>query len=139
MGTLASELGEFAQQIVEGPRVYADANLPAGLVRFMRDQLKWDVFFVMEQDDLRRARDLEHFRLAGDMRRTLITMDRDYLEEGRFPSEQTAGIVVLSAPNEEQHRRLLAKIDRVFFHHGSQMPLAGQKLHLHSEWAQEPE
>ena len=27
----------------------------------MRERLGWDVFFVMEHDDLRRASDLEHF------------------------------------------------------------------------------
>ena len=35
MGTLASELSEFADEVTEGPRVYADANLPAGVVRVL--------------------------------------------------------------------------------------------------------
>ena len=37
------------------PRVYVDANMPARLVSLMRTLLKWDVLFVMEHDELRRA------------------------------------------------------------------------------------
>jgi hypothetical protein len=139
MGTLASELGEFAGQITEAPRVYADANLPAGLVRFMRERLKWDVLFVIEEDDLRRAPDIEHFRLAVQLRRTLFTLDRDYLDDTLFPCGECGGVVVLSAPHEEQYRRLLTEIDRVVFQHGSHLPLSGRKLHVHTDWSGELE
>ena len=111
MGTLSSELADFAQQIADAPRVYVDANLPAGLVRFMRERLKWDVFFVMEEDGLRRAADAEHFRLAMQLRRTLLTLDRDYLDDTRFPPGETGGLIVLSAPHEKQFARLLTQID----------------------------
>jgi hypothetical protein len=139
MGTLASELGEFADQVTEAPRVYADANLPAGLVRFMRDRLKWDVFFVMEDEALRRASDSAHFRLAGQMRRTLLTLDRDYLDDVSFPRRECAGVVVLSAPHEEQLQRLLQQLDRVLFQGGPHMPLWGRKLHVHTDWSGELE
>jgi len=139
MGTLATELGEFAVQLTEAPRVYVDANLPAGLVRFMRERLKWDVLFVMEEDDLRRAADIEHFRLAEQLRRTLLTLDRDYLDDTRFPPAQGGGLVVLSAPREEQFERLLTQIDRTLFQGGSHLPLAGRKLHLHADWSGELE
>jgi predicted nuclease of predicted toxin-antitoxin system len=139
MGTLASELGGFANHLVEAPRVYVDANLPAGLVRFMRERLKWDVLFVIEEDDLRRAADIAHFRLAVQLRRTLVTLDRDYLDDRRFPCEESAGVVVLSAPHDEQFRRLLQQIDRVFFQNGSPMPLVGRKLHVHTDWSGELE
>ena len=55
------------------PRIYADANVPAGLVAHMRIDLQWDVLFVLEQDDLRRAPDVKHYRLAQQLRRTLVT------------------------------------------------------------------
>jgi hypothetical protein len=135
MGTLASELGEFAEEISEGPRIYADANLPAGLVRFMRDRLRWDVLFVVEEETLRRAPDVVHFRLAGRMHRTLLTLDRDYLDETRFPSSEGGGVVVLSAPHEEQLERLVKQLDRVVFQSGSPMPLSGRKLHVHTDWS----
>jgi hypothetical protein len=60
MGTLASELGPVVDEHASQPRVYADANIPAGVVAYMRQTLGWDVLFVMEHDDLRRARDGEH-------------------------------------------------------------------------------
>src|SRR3970282_1607229 len=62
MGTLGSELGPHAGRISGQPRLYVDANVPAGLVAFMRTRLRWDVLFVLEHDDLRRARDGEHYR-----------------------------------------------------------------------------
>ena len=145
MGTLASELGPFAERLTEAPRVYADANLPAGLVRFMRERLQWDVLFVIEEDALRRARDIEHFRLAVQLRRTLVTLDQDFLDDVRFPPTQCAGVLVLSAPHEEQCERLLTQIDRVLFPKLSdtsnssgecadRLPLAGRKLHVHTDW-----
>jgi len=135
MGTLSSELADVAQQIADAPRVYVDANVPAGLVRFMRERLKWDVFFVMEEHGLRRAADIEHFHLAMQLRRTLLTLDRDYLDDARFPPEETSGLIVLSAPHEEQFARLLTQIDAALFQCGSHMPLAGRKLHVHTDWA----
>jgi hypothetical protein len=143
MGTLASELGPFAERLTEAPRVYADANLPAGLVRFMRERLLWDVLFVIEEEALRRARDIEHFRLAEQLRRTLVTLDQDFLDDARFPPTQCAGVLVLSAPHEEQYERLLTHIDRVLFPKSDtnnssecadRLPLAGRKLHVHSDW-----
>ena len=99
MGTLSSELGPIVGRAATGPRVYADANVPLGLVGFMRHELGWDVFFVMEHDDLRRARDVEHYRLARDMRRTLVTLDRDYIDDRLFPPAESGGVIVLSAPD----------------------------------------
>src|SRR5262245_33102859 len=61
MGSLASELGPHAERIAGQPRLYVDANIPAGLVEFMRVRLQWDVLFVIEHDELRRARDGDHF------------------------------------------------------------------------------
>ena len=58
MSTLWSELAPVAEAVADRPRVYADANVPAGLVRYMREQLRWDVLFVMDHPDLRRARDV---------------------------------------------------------------------------------
>ena len=48
MGTLASELGTHAERIAGRPRLYVDANVPAGLVAFMRTRLHWDVLFVID-------------------------------------------------------------------------------------------
>ena len=135
MGTLASELGPHADRIAGQPRIYVDANVPAGLVSFMRTTLKWDVLFVIEHDDLRRARDGEHYRLARQLRRTLITLDRDYLDDRRFPSAESGGVLVLTAPEEGGYIGLLRRLDAELFRDpvatDGAMPLAGRKLHMH--------
>ena len=100
MGTLWSELGPVADAVTDRPRVYADANVPAGIVGFMREKLRWDVLFVMDHPDLRRARDTEHYRLARQLRRTLVTLDRDYLDDRKFPPAQGSGVLVIAAPDE---------------------------------------
>ena len=72
----------------------------------------WDVLFVLEHDDLRRARDGEHYRLARQLRRTLITLDRDYLDDRKFPPERSGGVVVLMAPTQGGFIQLLKRLDR---------------------------
>jgi len=43
------------RQLTDAPRVYVDANLPRGVVTFMRQTLHLDVLFVLEDPELRRA------------------------------------------------------------------------------------
>jgi hypothetical protein len=136
MGTLWSELGPVADAVSERPRIYADANVPAGLVSFMRETLKWDVLAVIEQPDLRRARDRAHFRLARQLRRTLVTLDRDYLDERAFPAAEGAGVLVIAAPDERGLAALLARLDAHIFA-ADPLPLDGRKLHAHSDWRPE--
>jgi len=139
MGTLSSELAPHAERLVPRPRIYADANVPAGLVAYMRVQLHWDVLFVLEQDDLRRAPDLKHYQLAQQLRRTLVTMDRDYLDDRRFPPLSSGGVLVIHAPDERQLASLLDRVDRMLFHVGDSaepvpLPLVGRKLQVNSDW-----
>src|SRR5918996_5782602 len=121
MGTLASELGPHAGRIAGQPRLYVDANMPARLVTFTRNELEWDVLFVIEHDDLRRARDGEHYRLARQLRRTLITLDRDYLDDRKFPRDESGGVLVLMAPEEKGYVALLKRLDAELFR-GARMP-----------------
>jgi hypothetical protein len=134
MGTLWSELGPVAEAVADRPRVYADANVPAGVIAFMREKLRWDVLCVMEQPDLRRARDIEHYRLARQLRRTLVTLDRDYLDDRKFPPAAGAGVLVIAAPDERGLAKLLARLDAHLFVSDT-LPLDGRKLHAHSDWA----
>lgn len=132
MGALWSELAPVSDALADRPRVYADANIPAGVVAFMRHALRWDVFFVIEHPDLRRASDSEHFRVARRMRRTLVTMDRDYLDDRRFPPSESPGVIVVSAPDERALERLLRRLHADLFHADSgapqALPLEGAKL-----------
>jgi hypothetical protein len=154
MGTLSSDLVSHAQRISPRPRIYADANVPAGLVAHMRLRLLWDVLFVVEEDALRRAPDVKHYRLAQQLGRTLVTMDRDYLDDKRFPPDEGSGVLVINAPDEQQLALLLERIDRTLFagpgspespgHPDDSvtadrvaLPLAGRKLQVNSDWGRE--
>ena len=142
MRTLSSELGPHAERLSPRPRIYADANVPAGIVAYMRAQLEWDVLFVMEEDELRRAADEKHYRLAQQLRRTLVTMDRDYLDDRRFPPADGGGVLVINAPDERLLSALLERIDRALFRQADELggvqtvavPLVGRKMHLHTDW-----
>ena len=133
MGTLASELTPHAGRIAGQPRVYVDANVAAGVVAFMRTSLHWDVLFIVEHDDLRRARDTEHYRTARQLGRTLITLDRDYLDDRRFPPHESGGVVVLAAPDERGFLKLLTRIHQTMLA-ADPLPLLGRKLHIHIDW-----
>jgi hypothetical protein len=133
VGTLSSELGPLVERTNGRPRVYADANIPTGVVAYMRGTLDWDVLFVLEHDELRRARDIEHYRLARQLGRTLITLDHDYLDDRDFPPAEGAGVMVFSAPDERWLRRLLKKMDRQLFRaEGARaLPLERRKVEWH--------
>jgi hypothetical protein len=134
MGTLSSELGPHVERLVGQPRVYADANMPNGVVGYMRVTLGWDVLFVLEHDDLRRAPDIQHYRLARQLGRTLVTLDRDYIDDRRFPPAESPGVIVFSAPDERWLRKLLKDADEAIFRgeNASPRPLEGRKLVWHT-------
>ena len=131
MRSLASELAAHVVRDGGEPRVYADANMPSGVVSFMRTRLRWDVFFVLEHEELRRARDIEHYRLARQMSRTLVTQDRDYIDDREFPPLEGAGVIVFTAPDELRLCELLADVDRTVFRSdgAAALPLEGRKVH----------
>jgi hypothetical protein len=142
MGTLSEELGPVVERLVARPRIYADANVPAGIVGHMRQRLRWDVLFVLEEPDLRRAPDVKHYQLAYQLRRTLITLDRDYLDDRRFPIDCCGGVLIVQAPDERQLSGLLDRIDRSLFHADEAdepvaLPLAGRKMQVNTDWGRE--
>ena len=132
MGTLASGLRPIAEELAGAPRVYVDANVPAGAVAVMRRELGWDVLFVMEHDDLRRAADAEHYRRAREFGRTLITLDRDFLDNRRFPPDESPGVIVMFAPDEQGLFSLLERIDRETLRTelGEPLSLDGRKIQV---------
>jgi predicted nuclease of predicted toxin-antitoxin system len=132
MGTLASGLRPIAEELAGAPRVYVDANVPAGAVSAMRRDLGWDVLFVMEHDDLRRAPDAEHYRRAREFGRTLITLDRDFLDDRRFPLGESPGVIVMFAPDEHGLIKLLTRIDRETLRSelGEPLSLDGRKIQV---------
>jgi hypothetical protein len=146
MGTLSSELGSHAERLTARPRIYADANVPAGIVAHMRQRLQWDVLFVLEDDELRRAPDVRHYQLAQQLRRTLVTMDRDYLDDRRFPVGESGGVLVINAPDERELSSLLDRVNRLLFQTPSAgsgqadpvaLPLEGRKLQINTDWGRD--
>jgi hypothetical protein len=133
MGTLSSELAQVIADTDPAPRLYADANIPSGVVEFMRTALGWNVLFVLEHADLRRAPDIQHFRMARQLGRTLITLDRDYVDDRRFPPAEGAGVIVFSAPDERWLCKLMRQVDRRLFRPegAGLLPLEGRKLQWH--------
>jgi len=87
---------------------------------------------------------VKHYRLALQLRRTLVTMDRDYLDDRRFPPSESGGVLVINAPDERQLSLLLTRVDRTLFRREDQdpaltPPLLGQKLQINSDWGREDE
>src|SRR5213596_1764486 len=105
MGTLSSELGPIVEQSTNQPRIYADANVPLGAIGYMRRPLG----------------------------RTLVTLDRDYLDDRQFPPEEGAGVIVFCVPDERWLRRLLSRADRDLFRagQGRPLPLERRKVEWH--------
>ena len=132
MGTLATELRTFAAELAAAPRVYADANLPAGVVSAMRHGLHWDVLFVLEEPDWRRASDRDHYGRALELGRTLITLDQDFFDNRRFPMDSSPGVLVCSAPDEHALLRMLRYVDREILRPAGStaLPLRGRKVRL---------
>jgi hypothetical protein len=68
-------------------------------------------------------------------------MDRDYLDDRRFPPGETSGVLVIQAPDELQLTKLVDRIDRSLFHPNPEgtavLPVDGRKMHLHSDWTGE--
>jgi hypothetical protein len=93
---------------------------------------------VLEDPSLRRAADVEHYRMAHQLHRTLITLDRDYLDDRRFPPGEGSGVLVISAPDERQFRELVTRVDRVLFDADDGvrggLPLDRRKLQVHTDW-----
>ena len=112
----------------------------------MRLRLCWDVLFVLEEDDLRRAPDVKHYELAKQLRRTLVTMDRDYLDDRLFPPDASGGVLVINAPDERLLSALLDRIDRALFHESDgddrrlvALPLDGRKMQVNTDFGMQIE
>jgi hypothetical protein len=76
------------------------------------------------------------------MGRTLLTLDHDFLDDGRFPPALGPGVIVCSAPDEATLLRLLRYIDRrvigVRVAAPGALPLAGRKIILHPDVLVDP-
>jgi hypothetical protein len=62
----------------------------------------------------------------------LITLDRDFLDDRRFPLSESPGVIVLFAPDESGLLKLLARADREMLRSqtGEPVSLAGRKIQI---------
>ena len=133
MGTLSSELGPHAARIATEPRVYADANIPNGVVGSCAPRSDGTCCSCSSTTICGGRRDIEHYRLARQLGRTLVTLDRDYEDDRRFPPDESPGVIVFSAPDERWLRQLLKQADRrdsSACDGAPALPLEGRKLLL---------
>lgn len=132
MGTLATELQVVAAELAAAPRIYADANIPAAVVGAMRHELGWDVLFVLEEPEWRRASDRDHYGRALDLGRTLVTLDQDFFDDRRFPPGSSPGVLVCSAPDAHGLLRILRHVDRAILRPAGAtvLPFRGRKMAL---------
>ena len=96
---------------------------------------------MLEDEHLRRAPDTRHYQLAQQLRRTLVTLDRDYLDDRRVSPGEGAGVLVVQAPDERGLSSLLARVDRALFRSPDgplvALPLDRRKLQVHTDWARD--
>ena len=67
MGTLSTELAPHAEQLSPRPRIYADANVPAGLVGYMRQHLGGTCCSFSRKTSCAARPDMKHYRLAQQL------------------------------------------------------------------------
>ena len=74
------------------------------------------------------------------MRRTLVTLDRDFTDDRRFPPEESGGVVVLTAPDARRFEHVLRRVDEHLLRAAAAdgvvpgLPLAGRKVNAHTNW-----
>ena len=114
MGTLFAELAARAGAPT-GPRIYADANVPAGIIAFMRKTLQIG-HAVHRTRRFAACAGPTAFR-AGQATRAHAgdAGCAEYLDDRMYPPGKTSGLIVLYAPTEQLLTRTLQQIDeRVF-------------------------
>ena len=94
----------------------------------------------LEEDDLRRAPDLKHYRLAQQLRRTLVTLDRDYLDDRRFPPDEGGGVLVIQRAGRAPAARRCSRASTASLFHARRATARaaaaarGRKLQVHTDW-----
>lgn len=96
---------EQVKHMLGNAKFYIDHNVDNTVVEMLR-YLKHDVETAADIRSESQS-DEFHFKRALDTKRILLTQDKDFLIEDRFPFSQTRGIIVLnidsSSPSEIAH------------------------------------
>jgi Domain of unknown function (DUF5615) len=87
-----AENDAFGRSFAKKARFVVDESLGIGVAKLLRD-LKWNVTFVGEVG-LSGHSDEDVYAYAGRENRILLTHDRDFLDDRRFPVHRNPGVVV---------------------------------------------
>lgn len=82
-------------------RAYFDANIPVSVAERARKTLRWDVLSVQESASLSRREDSFHYSHARKLKRLLFTLDRDFLNDLKYPLRQSPGVIVIGARQDD--------------------------------------
>lgn len=77
-------------------RFYANHQFPRESVEVLRSR-GIDVWYVQEHQVDRHQDDTYHYQRAREMRRLLLTQDRDYLDDHRHPLHLSPGVIVVDS------------------------------------------
>jgi predicted nuclease of predicted toxin-antitoxin system len=78
-------------------RAYFDADIPAAVAERTRKNLGWDVLAAQERVELKNQSDEFHYHNARKLGRLFFTLDKDFLNDHRFPLHQSPGAFILIA------------------------------------------
>jgi predicted nuclease of predicted toxin-antitoxin system len=85
---------EELNRLVGTPKFYADHNVDQAVVYMLR-YLKYDVQTASDIGSQNQPDEFQYKR-AYDSKRVLLTLDKDFLDDAKFPFSRTYGIVVLN-------------------------------------------
>jgi len=138
VGTLSEELGQSRSASWRGPRIYADANVRRASSPTCRQRLRWDVSSC-SRSPICGERGREALPARAQLRRTLVTLDRDYLDDSplsaravrrrsRHSGARRAPVVGAA----RSHRSVAVPSDDV--DEPVALPLIGRKLQVNTDW-----
>lgn len=82
-------------------RAYFDANIPCSVAERVRTNLHWDLLCAQENPELSKQEDEFHYANARKLSRVLFTLDKDFLDDRRFPLHESPGVHVLHARQDD--------------------------------------
>jgi predicted nuclease of predicted toxin-antitoxin system len=74
---------------------------PVVVAERIRKTLRWDVLSAQEEPTLRNRDDQFHYANARKLKRIFFTLDKDFLDDRRFPLHQSPGVYILHAKHDD--------------------------------------
>lgn len=121
--------------------MYADENIEKKLVEELR-RVNMDVLWVAEKDSLRKQKDdTFHYKKAKHLNRYLLTKDRAFWGDRKYPLHESPGVIIINIQNKELGVllvRLLRKLlidynplNEPLYLQGSKIKLSDSEIKIH--------